>query len=76
MKIKIKSILEEIAPQVFQIRNLDEAKEIINNHVNGKKIKDTDKQIITRNINELKNINAIHRYVANSLLKYEGLGIN
>jgi hypothetical protein len=76
MKIKIKSILEEIAPQVFQIRNLDEAKEIINNHVNGKKIKDTDKQIITRNINELKNINAVHRYVANSLLKYEGLGIN
>ena len=76
MKIKIKSILEEIAPQVFQIRNLDEAKEIINNHVNGKKIKDTDKQIITRNINELKNINAVHRYIANSLLKYEGLGIN
>jgi hypothetical protein len=76
MKIKIKSILEEIAPQVFQIRNLDEAKEIINNHVNGKKIKDTDKQIITRNINELKNINAVHRYVANSLLKYEGLGVN
>ena len=76
MKIKIKSILEEIAPQIFQIRNLDEAKEIINNHVNGKKIKDTDKQIITRNINELKNINAVHRYVANSLLKYEGLGVN
>jgi hypothetical protein len=76
MKIKIKSILEEIAPQVFQVRNLDEAKDIILNHVNGKKIKDTDKHIINRNINELKNINAVHRYVANSLLKYEGLGIN
>ena len=75
MKIQIKSILEEIAPQVFQTRNLNEAKDIILNHVNGKKIKDTDKQIIIKNVNELKNINSVHRYIANSLLKYEGLGV-
>jgi hypothetical protein len=75
MKIQIKSILEEIAPQVFQIRNLNEAKDIILDHVNGKKIKDTDKQIIIKNVNELKNINSVHRYIANSLLKYEGLGV-
>jgi hypothetical protein len=67
---------ERIAVVETQVRNLDEAKDIILNHVNGKKIKDTDKQIITMNINELKNINAVHRYVANSLLKYEGLGVN
>ena len=76
MRIQIKSILEEIAPQIFQIRNLDEAKNIINNFLETKKIKDPDKQIILSNINEAKNINSIHRYIANSLLKYEGMGIN
>ena len=75
MKFQIKSVLEEIAPQVFQINNITEAKEIIMNHINNKKIKDTDKKIITMNISELKNINSIHRYIANSLLKYEGMGI-
>lgn len=76
MKVKIKSVLEEIAPQVFQIRNLDEAKELILTYIGEKKIKETDKQIIVNNVSQLKHINAVHRYVANSLLKYEGLGLN
>jgi len=76
MKVQIKSVLGEIAPQVFQVRNLDEAKDIIVNHINSKNIKDTDKGIIMTNVSQAKNINAIHRYIANSLLKYEGLGVN
>ena len=75
MKIKIKSVLEEIAPKVFQMRNLEEAKDVIINHINSKGIKDEDKKIITVNVSQLKNINAVHRYMANSLLKYEGLGV-
>ena len=75
MKIKIKSVLEEIAPQVFQVKDLNEAKDIIINHINSKGIKDEDKEVITINVSQLKNINAVHRYMANSLLKYEGLGI-
>jgi hypothetical protein len=75
MKVQIKSVLEEIAPQVFQVRNLDEAKGIILNFIETKNIKDTDKKIIVNNISQFKNINAVHRYIANSLLKYEGMGI-
>jgi hypothetical protein len=75
MKIQIKSVLEEIAPQIFQMRDLNEAKNAIKVFLEDKKIKDTDKQIILKNIDGSKNINSIHRYIANSLLKYEGIGI-
>jgi hypothetical protein len=75
MKIKIKSVLEEVAPQVFQIRDLSEAKGVILSFIETKNIKDTDKKIIVDNVSQFKNINAVHRYIANSLLKYEGLGI-
>jgi hypothetical protein len=75
MKIQIKSVLEEIAPQIFQMRDLNEAKNTIKTFLESKKIKDTDKQIILQNIDGSKNINSIHRYIANSLLKYEGMGV-
>jgi hypothetical protein len=75
MKIKIKSVLEEVAPQVFQIRDLNEAKGVILSFIETKNIKDTDKKIIVDNVSQFKNINAVHRYIANSLLKYEGMGI-
>jgi hypothetical protein len=75
MKIQIKSVLEEIAPQIFQMRDLNEAKNTIKTFLETKKIKDTDKQIILQNIDGSKNINSIHRYIANSLLKYEGMGV-
>ena len=75
MKIKIKSVLEEVAPQVFQIRDLNEAKGVILSFIETKNIKDTDKKIIVDNVSQFKNINAVHRYIANSLLKYEGLGV-
>jgi hypothetical protein len=75
MKIQIKSVLEEIAPQIFQMRDLNEAKNTIKVFLEDKKIKDTDKQIILKNIDGSKNINSIHKYIANSLLKYEGIGI-
>lgn len=75
MKVNIKSVLGEIAPQVFQIRNLDEAKGIIINFLETKNIKETDKQIIVSNVSQFKHINAVHGYIANSLLKYEGMGV-
>jgi hypothetical protein len=75
MKIQIKSVLEEIAPQIFQIKNLNEAKDVIKGFLESKKINDIDKQIIFQNINNSKNISSIHRYIANSLLKYEGMGV-
>jgi hypothetical protein len=75
MKIQIKSVLEEIASQIFQMRDLNEAKNTIKTFLESKKIKDTDKQIILQNIDGSKNINSIHRYIANSLLKYEGMGV-
>jgi 6-phosphogluconate dehydrogenase len=75
MKVQIKSVLAEIAPQVFQIRDLNEAKGIILQFIETKNIKGADKEIIINNVSQSKHINSIHKYVANSLLKYEGMGI-
>ena len=74
--MKIKSIFEQISTEVFQMSNLDEMKRFTVNFVNDKKIKDEDKQRILVSIKELKSVNAFHRYICNSLLKYEGMSLN
>jgi ribosomal silencing factor RsfS len=75
MKISIKSVLEEVAPQVFQIKDLDEAKGVIVKFLETKNIKETDKQTIVNNVSQSRHINAVHGYIANCLLKYEGMGV-
>jgi len=53
-------------------RNCREAREIISGHLAGTNVKDRDKMI--DDVQQLNTLEQIHRYVANSLLKYEGLG--
>ena len=75
-KFPIKSIFEQIANQVFTMRNVNEAKQYITEFVNNKDINDEDKKLILRNISSIKTIDKIQSYICNSLLKYEGMSVN
>lgn len=76
MKYQIKSILEQIASKVFQMKDLQEAKNFIAKFVEDKNINDKDKKDIIRNVRETTHINALYKYLSNALLKFEGLGMN
>ena len=74
-KVKIKSVFEQIASEVFQMNNPQQAKDFIVGFISDTQIKDTDKNVILNNVNKLKRINDIQRYICNSLLKYEGMSV-
>ena len=76
MKFKIKSVFEQIASNVFQMKSIEQAKQYITEFVNSKEIKDTDKQLIINNVSNCRNILQIQRYICNALLKYEGMSVN
>jgi hypothetical protein len=75
MRVKIKSIFEQIAEQVFKMTDATKAKTFITEFVTEKGINDDDKRTILNNIENLKSITQIQRYICNSLLQYEGLGV-
>lgn len=75
MRVKIKSIFEQIAEQVFKMTDATKAKTFIIDFVNEKNINDDDKRTILNNIENLKSITQIQKYICNSLLQYEGLGV-
>ena len=69
--MKIESTLASIASLVWEAETAEQAREILTGHLAGTDVKDKDKMI--DDIQKLKTLEAIHRYTANSLLKYEGL---
>ena len=73
---QIKSIFEQISTNVFAMNNVNQAKTFINDFVNNKGINNIDKKTIINNVNKCSNINSIHRYICNSLLRYEGMGVS
>jgi hypothetical protein len=75
MRAQIKSIFEQIAEQVFKMTDATKAKTFITEFVTEKGINDDDKRTILNNIENLKSIAQIQRYICNSLLQYEGLGV-
>jgi hypothetical protein len=75
MRAQIKSIFEQIAEQVFKMTDATKAKTFITEFVTEKNINDDDKRTILNNIENLKSIAQIQRYICNSLLQYEGLGV-
>lgn len=75
-KVQIKSVFEQIASEVFVMRDVNKAKSHIIGFIENKGIKDTDKKGIINNVSKLNNINAVHRYICNSLLQYEGMSTN
>lgn len=73
-KVQIRSIFEQISEIVFNTADLAIAKQSTIEFVSSKNINDKDKQSILKVINECKTIIKFQMYVANALLKYEGLG--
>ena len=73
--VQIKSVFEQIAQEVFVMRNTNEAKSFITGFVEGKNINSIDKNIILNNVDKCKNVQAIQKYICNSLLKYEGMSV-
>lgn len=69
--MKITSTLASIASLVWEAETVDQAKDTLTEHLRSVNVKDRDKMI--SDVEKLKTLEAVHRYVANSLLKYEGL---
>jgi hypothetical protein len=75
-KFPIKSMFEQIATQVFMMKDVNAAKTFINEFVSDKDINEHDKKTILYNIKDIKNIVKLQTYICNSLLKYEGMSVN
>lgn len=73
--MQIKSIFQEISETVFQMKNLDEAKNYIINFVSQRSINDKDKLSILKAVSESKSLFKLQNYLCNSLLKYEGMSL-
>jgi hypothetical protein len=76
MKVQIKSIFEQISEKVFTMSNVNEAKNFIIDFVETKQINEVDKKSILKAVNDSKTLTKLQTYICNSLLKYEGMGMN
>ena len=74
--MKIKSIFEQISSQVFSMTDLNQAKSFVTEFVSQKGIKEEDKVLILNSIKDISSIIKLQSYLCNSLLKYEGMGMN
>jgi hypothetical protein len=74
-QVQIKSVFEQIAGKVFTMTNTSETKNYIIEFITSKGIDGTDKQGIINKVNACKNVSELQRYVCNSLLMYEGMGL-
>jgi hypothetical protein len=75
-KVQIKSIFEQIAEKVFVMNNINDIKSFVKSFVEEKNINNIDKNIILINVDKCKNVQAVQRYICNSLLKYEGMSVS
>jgi hypothetical protein len=74
-KFQLKSVLTQISDEVFKMRDLNKSKIFVEEFLHKKRINDSDEKEIISNINKCKSMYEIHRYLCNSLLKYEGLSV-
>ncbi len=75
-KVKIISTLDSIVSEAFLMTNLGEAKRKVCTYLQSTKINEVDKQTMILEIEFKATLYDFHTYIANALLKYEGLGIN
>ena len=73
--MKIESTLSSIAREVFAANNAVDAKRIFIDYVSNSHIKESDKNKMLMEASKMSSLLQIHRYTANALLKYEGLGL-
>lgn len=72
--MEIRSILNKITENVFTSKNFVKTKEDVLLLLEECRVKDKDRMIL--DISRCKSLFALQKYCANSLLKYEGLGMN
>jgi len=73
--MKIESTLSSIAKDIFVAPDATTAKQIFIDYVSGSRIKESDKVKMLAEVSKMSSLLQIHRYTANALLKYEGLGL-
>jgi hypothetical protein len=73
--MKIESTLASIASEVFIAPDAISAKQIFIDYVSGSRIKESDRVKMLTEVSKMSSLLQIHRYTANALLKYEGLGL-
>jgi len=74
--MNLTSTLTHIAEQVFTAKTCDEAKKIALDFLNESKINEEDRKKMISEIETKKDLVKLQIYVANALLKFEGLSIN
>jgi len=73
--MKIESTLSSIAKDVFAAKDAMDAKRIFIDYVSSSRIKESDKVKMLAEVSKMSSLMQLHRYTANALLKYEGLGL-
>jgi len=74
--MNLTSTLTQIAEQVFIAKNCDEAKKIALDFLNESKINEEDRKKMISEIETKKDLVKLQIYIANALLKFEGLSLN
>jgi len=71
----VRSILNSIAQEVFTARNVDAARVAVIDHIDQSRIKGSDQKKIVATVTSISSLVPLQRYIANALLKYEGMGV-
>ena len=74
--MNLTSTLTQIAEQVFTAKTCDEAKKIAFDFLSESKINEEDRKKMISEIEQKKDLVKLQIYIANALLKFEGLSLN
>jgi len=74
--MKLESTLTKIAEQVFSAKSVEQAKTIALDFLSESKINEADRKKMIAEIETKKDLVKLQIYIANALLKFEGLSLN
>lgn len=74
--MKLESTLTKIAEQVFTATSVQQAKQIALEFLDKSKIKEEDRKKMINEIETKTDLVKLQIYIANALLKFEGLSLN
>jgi len=74
--MKLESTLTKIAEQVFGATSVEQAKTIALEFLSESKINEVDRKKMIAEIETKKDLVKLQIYIANALLKFEGLSLN
>ena len=74
--MKLESTLTNIAEQVFTATSVQQAKQITLEFLDKSKIKEEDRKKMINEIETKTDLVKLQIYIANALLKFEGLSLN